>query len=58
MKLCKMKPTLDIGPEDMIPISYDERTTKEVLTNSIISPTSDDCSKFFDSIKSLKEKNQ
>ena len=39
----------------MIPISYDERSTQEVLTNAIISPRSDDCKKLWMNIKKLKD---
>lgn len=53
-ELIKQKPTLEIGPDDMIPINYDERSTKEVLTNAIISPRSDDSKKFFEKINKLK----
>ena len=43
-----------MGPDDMQPIKYDERTTKEVLTNAIISAESDDQKSLFENIRKLK----
>ena len=49
-----MKPSLKKGPHDLIPLNFQERTSKEVLTNAIIYQRSDDSKKLWENLKNFK----
>lgn len=51
------KPSQLRGPHDMIPINFEERTTREVLTSAVIFQNSDDQKKFYRNLGDYKNCN-